>query len=192
MTDGRPQDLVDVLVADHVVLEDLFVELERGGVTSERRRDLIDVTIAELVRHANAEEQYLYPAARRYLPDGDEVATRELAEHREAERLMNDLMSTDVEHPEFDMLVARLVSLIRDHVRAEEEEMLAPLRAECDPETLVALGTEVISAKMLAPTRPHPAAPHHPPLNKVTAPIVSLIDHAVDAFADRPTSVDEL
>jgi hemerythrin-like domain-containing protein len=192
MTDGRPQDLVDVLVADHLVLEDLFVELERGGVTSERRRDLIDVTIAELVRHANAEEQYLYPAARRYLADGDEVANRELAEHRAAERLMNDLMSTDVEHPEFDALVARLVDRIREHIRGEEELMLAPLRAACDPETLVALGTEVISAKMLGPTRPHPSAPHRPPLNKVTAPIVSLLDHAVDAFADRPTSVDEL
>jgi hemerythrin superfamily protein len=192
MTDGGPLDLVDVLVADHLVLEDLFVELERGGVTSERRRDLVDVTIAELVRHANAEEQYLYPAARRHLADGDELADRELAEHRAAERLMNDLMSTDVEHPEFDALVARLIDRIRDHIRGEEELLLAPLRAECDPETLVALGTEVISAKLLAPTRPHPAVPHRPPLNKVAAPIVSLIDHAVDAFADRPTSVDEL
>jgi hypothetical protein len=186
------QDLVDVLLTDHSVLEALFVELERGGISSERRRDLVDVTIAELVRHANAEEQYLYPAARKYLPDCDDLIDRELAANRDAERLMNDLMSTDVVHPEFDVLVADLVQRGREHIHGETRQLLMPLRAECDADTLVELGTEVLSAKLLAPTRPHPATPRRPPVNRVTSPIVSLFDHAVDAFADRPTSVDEL
>jgi Hemerythrin HHE cation binding domain len=191
-TVGGHRDLIDVVQADHGVLETLFAELERRNVGSERRRDLLDVTIAELVRHANAEEQYLYPAVRRYLADRDDVVERELTEHRDAERLMNDLMSTDVDHPEFETLVARLIRRMRAHIRGEEKLLLAPLRAECDAATLVELGTEVMSAKMLAPTRPHPAAPRRPPLNRIASPVVSLLDQAVDAFADRPTSIDEL
>jgi hypothetical protein len=191
-TVGGHRDLIDVVQADHGVLETLFAELECRNVSSERRRNLLDVTIAELVRHANAEEQYLYPAVRRYLADCDDVVERELTEHREAERLMNDLMSTDVDHPEFETLVARLIRRMRAHIRGEEKLLLAPLRAECDPGTLVELGTEVLSAKMLAPTRPHPAAPRRPPLNRIASPVVSLFDQAVDAFADRPTSIDEL
>ncbi len=192
MTTGAPQDLVDILTSDHRTIEALFFELEQGGGDSRRQRDLIDVTIAELMAHAVAEEQYLYPAARRYLPEGDELADRELAEHREAERLMDDLMSTDVEHPEFAPLVIRLIREVRRHVQEEESMIFPQLRAECTPDTLVDLGTKVISAKKLAPTRPHPASPHRPPLNKVAAPITGLIDQAVDAFADRPTSVEEL
>jgi hypothetical protein len=186
------QDLVGVLQTDHSILEALFVELERGGIGNERRRDLVDVTIAELVRHANAKEQYLYPAARRYLPDCDELVDRQLAENRDAERLMNDLMSTDVVHPEFDTLVTRLIGRTREHIRGETERLLRPLRATCDPDILLELGTEVLSAKQLAPTRPHPAALRRPPLNRMASPIVGLLDQAVDAFADRPTSVDEL
>jgi hemerythrin superfamily protein len=189
---GRHLDLVDVLQYDHGVLEALFAELERDDTGSDRRRDLLDVTIAELVRHANAEEQYLYPAVRRYLTDCDDLVSREITEHREAERLMNDLMSTDVDHPAFETLVHRLIRRMRAHIRAEERYLLTPLRAECDIETLVDLGTEVLGAKMLAPTRPHPAAPRRPPLNRIATPLVSLLDQAVDAFADRPTSVDEL
>jgi hemerythrin superfamily protein len=191
-TVGGHQDLIDVVQADHGVLETLFAELECHHASSERRRDLLDVTIAELVRHANAEEQYLYPAVRRYLVDCDDVVERELTEHRDAERLMNDLMSTDVDHPEFDTLVGRLIRRMRAHIRGEEKLLLAPLRAECDPATLVELGTEVLSAKMLAPTRPHPAAPRRPPFNRISSPVVGLFDQAVDAFADRPTSIDEL
>jgi hemerythrin superfamily protein len=191
-TIGAHQDLIDVVQADHGVLETLFAELERRHVSSERRRNLLDVTIAELVRHANAEEQYLYPAVRRYVADCDDVVERELTEHRDAERLMNDLMRTDVDHPDFETLVSRLIRRMRAHIRGEEKLLLAPLRAECDAATLVELGTEVLSAKMLAPTRPHPAAPRRPPLNRIASPVVSLLDHAVDAFADRPTSIDEL
>jgi hemerythrin superfamily protein len=185
---GDHQDLIDVLVHDHRTIEDLFLELESVGWEPRRIRDLVDVTVAELMRHAVAEEQYLYPAVRKYLDDGDELAGRALAEHREAERLMSDLMGTDVEHPEFGPLVTRLIREVRQHVAAEETALFPRLRIECEPDVLVNLGTEVLSAKKLAPTRPHPSAPH----NRLAGPIMGLVDQTVDALTDRPTTVDEL
>lgn len=185
---GDHQDLIDVLVRDHCTIEDLFLELESVGWQPRRIRDLVDVTVAELMRHTVAEEQYLYPAAHRYLDEGDRLAGHALAEHRAIEGLMSDLMGTDVEHPGFESLINRLIREVRQHVFAEETELFPRLRDECDPNLLVDLGTEVLSAKKLAPTRPHPAAPR----NKLAGPIIGLVDQAVDALTDRPTSVDEL
>ncbi|WP_405427915.1 hypothetical protein [Micromonospora sp. NBC_00617] len=49
-----------------------------GGHSPEYRRQLTDVVIAELVRHAVAEEAYVYPTARKALPDGDQIADHEI------------------------------------------------------------------------------------------------------------------
>jgi hemerythrin superfamily protein len=185
---GDHQDLIDVLVGDHRTIEDLFLELDSVGWQPRRIRDLVDVTVAELMRHSVAEEQHLYPAARRYLDGGGELAERALAEHRAAERLMSELMSTDVEHPVFGTLVGRLIGEVREHMSEEESTLFPRLRAECEPDVLVNLGTEVLSAKKLAPTRPHPSVSH----NKLAGPIIGLVDQAVDALTDRPTTVDEL
>jgi hemerythrin superfamily protein len=186
-TAGDHQDLIDVLVGDHRTIEDLFLELESVGWQPQRIRDLVDVTVAELMRHSVAEEQHLYPAARRYLSGGG-LAERALAEHRAAERLMSELMSTDVEHPVFGTLVSRLIRNVREHMSEEERTLFPRLRAECEPDVLVNLGTEVLSAKKLAPTRPHPSVSR----NKLAGPLVGLVDQAVDALTDRPTTVDEL
>ncbi|HEY6747639.1 MAG TPA: hypothetical protein VI357_18205, partial [Mycobacteriales bacterium] len=36
----------------------------------DQRRDMADTVIAELMRHAIAEEMFVYPAMREHLPDG--------------------------------------------------------------------------------------------------------------------------
>jgi hypothetical protein len=46
----------------------------------------------------------------------------------------------------------------------------------------------VLSAKKLAPTRPHPSISR----NKLLGPLVGLADQAVDALTDRPTTLEEL
>lgn len=74
-------NLVDVIVADHRQVDRAFADLEDGGGSSRQRRELADHVIAELVRHSVAEEQYLYPAVRDILPDGDEVADKAIEEH---------------------------------------------------------------------------------------------------------------
>jgi len=189
----EPLDVVDVLLADHRTVDLLFDQLLEGTATaSERRRDVADVLVAELMRHSAAEEQYVYPAARRYLPGGDALADRELQEHNRAEELMDQLMDTDADDPRFAPLVVQLAREIRAHVRHEEGDLFPRLRAAVDRGTLVRLATEVMAAKKLAPTRPHPTGPHHPPMNRIAAPVLGLFDRAADSLTDRPTTVDEL
>ncbi|GLY26270.1 hemerythrin domain-containing protein [Micromonospora sp. NBRC 101691] len=186
------RDVIDVLTADHREVEALFVELENRQGTPEHRRQLVDVVIAELVRHSVAEEAYVYPATRKALPDGDQVADHEISEHADAERTMKDLESVDPSDPRFDQLLTHLTTTIRHHVQEEETDLFPRLRAACAHEELVELADKVTAAKRIAPTRPHPAAPDHPPANKLLAPGAGLVDRLRDALSGRPTSMAEL
>jgi hemerythrin superfamily protein len=185
-------DLIDVLTADHRTVERLFAEIETSTGNPKRRREVVDVVIAELTRHSSAEEQYLYPTAREHLSAGEDIADHEIAEHAEAEELMRQLMPLDVSDTQFDALLAELIEGIRHHVQEEETELFPRLRQACDHETLVDLGHKVAEARKRAPTMPHPDAPDHPPLNKLTAPVLAAMDRATDAIAGRRTSPDDL
>src|SRR5688572_12029267 len=55
------QDVVDILIADHREMMELLGQVKHTSDTS-RRRDLADTVIAEVMRHAVAEETYVYPA----------------------------------------------------------------------------------------------------------------------------------
>ncbi|MEU5527629.1 hemerythrin domain-containing protein [Micromonospora chersina] len=193
MTDVQTErDVVDVLMTDHREVEAIFVELESRQGTPEHRRQLADVVIAELVRHSVAEEAYVYPAARKALPDGDQLAEHEISEHADAERTMKELESLDPSEPRFDELLTKLTATIRHHVQEEENDLFPRLRAACAREELVELAGKVEAAKKSAPTRPHPAAPDHPPANKLLAPGTGLVDRMRDALSGRPTSMREL
>lgn len=140
MATTSEQDLIGVITQDHREVERVFAELERPGVDPQRRKELVDHVIAELVRHSVAEEQHMYPAARRVLDNGDELADHEIEEHAEAERLMKRLEGMAATDPEFDGLVRDLIGSIRHHVEDEEKDLLPKLRAACSERELRELG----------------------------------------------------
>jgi hemerythrin superfamily protein len=185
-------DVVDVLMADHREVEGIFAELEKPGGSPQRRHDLAQVVIAELVRHSTAEEQHLYPATRKHLPDGDHIAEHEIAEHARAEDVMHQLMKLDADDDTFDHLLAKLISDVRHHIQEEETKLFPRLRDACDRATLVELGRKALAAEKVAPTRPHPAAPDTPPLNKLAGPVMGAVDRAADALTGRPTRPEDL
>jgi hemerythrin superfamily protein len=185
-------DLVDVLMADHREVESMFAELASGTGEAEHRKRLTDVVIAELVRHSVAEEMYLYPAAKAALPDGEQLSEHEIAEHAEAEVLMNRIDELDPTDPEFEPTVAKLIEAIRHHIADEEGDLLPRLRQALPPDELRQLGRRVEAAKKIAPTRPHPSAPDRPPFNKLVAPGAGLVDRIRDALTNRPTSQSDL
>src|SRR5262249_46861491 len=95
-------DVVDLLERDHRDVEAIFGELEKPGTNPLRRRDLVHVVIAELMRHWGAEEQHLYPAVREYVPGGDRMADHEIAEHARVEEVMSRLMKLEAADDAFE------------------------------------------------------------------------------------------
>ena len=185
MATTQSTDLISAIMQDHLEVEKIFFELQTGSGTPEHRKQLVDHVIAELVRHSVAEEMWMYPAARKALPDGDQVADHELTEHAEAEKIMDELDGLSPTDEKFEPLLAKLIAAIRHHVDEEETNLLPRLREACSEDELRNLGRKFHNAKKLAPTRPHPMAPDQPPLNRILAPGTGLIDRMRDALSGR-------
>lgn len=185
-------DVIEVLTRDHREVEEMFQTIEAlqaratlGESLIDERRDITDKVIIELVRHAVAEEQHLYPATREHIPGGDELADHELEEHAEAEKLMKQLDGMSPDNIEYGSLVTRLIADVRHHIQEEETQLFSQLRAHASQDELDRLGEAIESAKKLAPTRPHPAAPDRPPFNKLLAPGAALVDRIRDKLTGR-------
>src|SRR3954466_7178059 len=126
MTESGTPDVVDILTADHRDVTALIGEIWtiRDPMM---RRDLTDTAISELVRHAVAEEMYVYPAMRKYLADGEKAVEHDVEEHKELERTMKELEGADVSSADFDAALRRLETVLADHVQDEESEQFPEL-----------------------------------------------------------------
>ncbi|OKI85348.1 hemerythrin domain-containing protein [Streptomyces sp. CB02414] len=182
---GHGGDVVAELTTDHREVEELFGKIESLSPGDEQRKKYADQAVIELVRHSVAEEAYLYPAVREFLPDGDRVADKEIEDHAEAERTMEELEGLEADDPEFDRLIGELMAEIRSHVRYEEDNLFPQLRSATTEDELMKLGDKVRQAKKTAPTRPHPSAPDTPPANKLLAPGAGMVDRVRDALTGR-------
>ena len=180
-------DVVDVLTTDHREVTALIGEI---WVTTdaEKRRDLADTVISELVRHSVAEEMYVYPAMRKHLPDGDAAVEHDTTEHKQLESTMKQLEAVDASDPQFTELLRQLETILADHVADEERDQFPQLRARIPREELVQMAGKVEAAKKVAPTRPHPGAPNNQVFHKLVGPGVGLVDRLRDKLSGRTDS----
>jgi hemerythrin-like domain-containing protein len=186
MSASEGRDMVEILKHDHREVEAMFRGLEtmRGAQAGKAKKQLVAKATIELVRHSAVEEMYLYPAARKVLPDGDGLADEEIAEHAEAERLMKDLEDMPL-GTDYDAKLDKLMAAVRGHIKEEEQVLFVALSKACSPEELSDLGEKISAAKKLAPTRPHPDAPDTPPANMLAGPALGLVDRVRDAMSGR-------
>ncbi|MER6840203.1 hemerythrin domain-containing protein [Streptomyces platensis] len=181
-------NIIDELTTDHREVEDLFGQIEASPSGQEERKHLIDEVTIELVRHSVAEEQYLYPAVREHVANGDAMADKELKDHSEVEKILKKLEGCSADDPQMDQLFLTLKESVTRHVQDEESNLFPQLRTACSAQTLDTLGEKIRTAKKMAPTRPHPSAPVTPPANKLLAPGAGLVDRARDFVTGRGKS----
>lgn len=185
-TSESAHDVVDVLTLDHREMEDLLDQIQRSPDATERR-DLTDTLIAEVMRHAVAEEMYVYPTMEKRIPQGTEEAEHDKEEHDEIVQVMKQLEDVDAAEPTFMDRVHKLDELLRHHAKDEEADQFPKLRQRIPGEELVELGKKVENAKQLAPTRPHPSAPHSELFHKTVGPGVGMVDRLRDRLSGRMT-----
>jgi hemerythrin superfamily protein len=179
-------DVIALLTQDHREVEQMFGEFDQTPATDlQGRRTLADRIITELVKHSIAEEEYLYPAARELIPNGDGLVDQDIREHAGAEETMKKLDGLDPSDETFVPLMRGLMAEIREHVQHEEGQLFPLLRQNATEERLDQLGQQVERAKKLAPTHPHPSAPDTPPGDKIMGAPTGLIDRVRDMFTHR-------
>ncbi len=180
-------DVVDELSSDH---REALALLDRlaNSIDADQRRDLADTVIAEVVRHAVAEEMYVYPAMREHVPDGDQAVEHDIEEHKQLEGTMKQLEAVDPGEPRFDSLVREMTEQLRHHAYDEETEQFPRLRERIPRDELVRMREKVETAKKLAPTRPHPSAPNSELFHKLAGPGVGMVDRLRDRLTHRSTA----
>ena len=81
-----------------------------------------------------------------------------------------------------------LEAQLSHHANDEESEQFPKLRLHIPREKLIDIGEKVERAKKLAPTRPHPSAPHSELFHKTLGPGVGMVDRILDKLTGRHTN----
>lgn len=132
------EDVVDVLTEDHREFEGMLEQLRSGAQPQVTR-----VLTAALLRHAIAEEEYVYPAVRDHVTGGERLADRGMSQHAQLEETMQQLETSATGSAEHQRLVSALAIEVRRHISHDIGELFPRLRAACTRSHLTWLGERV-------------------------------------------------
>lgn len=169
-------DVVELLSDQHRQVEALFEQFQQASDSAIKAGIARDVIVL-LSKHSGVEEMDVYPAIQH---DVSEAAADSLThEHQELKQLLADIESAEPGTADFDRKVAQARVAVRAHVAEEEGQVFPLMRQKLSPDRLDLLAETVMAKWDGAPTHPHP---NQPPANKVTGPVVGMVDKARDAL----------
>jgi iron-sulfur cluster repair protein YtfE (RIC family) len=180
MGDTTQPDAIELLTTDHREVEQLFGQIE-SLPEGAQQDEVVEQITRELSMHAAIEEQVLYPAMRRSLPDGDAKVDEAIEEHQQVKEALAEIERLG-SSPQRNQPLQKLMADVRHHVDEEETELFPQLRAAVGDEELRSMGGMLAKAKKMAPTHPHPNAPSTPPGNIVAGTAAAVMDKARDAL----------
>ncbi len=172
-------DVVDLLIAQHQEVKQLFAEL---GQQSAGREETFQRLVRLLAVHETAEEEVVYPALRSTGSYGERVAEARKSEEAEAKQALSDLEKLGVDGEGFDDQLHAFRIAVLDHASREESEVFPHLRKSLDAEKLRAMRSALELAEKTAPTHPHPHGPESAIGNLVVGPFVAIADRVRDAL----------
>jgi hemerythrin superfamily protein len=173
-------DVVRVLLEQHARIRDLFAEVK--SETGEHKKQAFDELRALLAVHETAEEMVLRPVTKRVDDRGGKVADARNQEESEANKVLKDLESLDVDSADFDARLAEFEKAVDSHAEAEESEEFPLILDSCDESERQTMGSHMLTAEKIAPTHPHPSTAGSTPAQFAVGPIASLIDRTRDAI----------
>ena len=174
---GGPLSILTRQKHDHVRLDELLRSVSHTAGTEQRA---ILQHIARLVfPHAFAEEAVIWPELRRVLPDGESLTLKVEQEHQEVNELWARLERLPI-GSERDDVIGRIVQVLREDVRDEEDVFLPRLQEAVDVRRLRMLGVAWEAVRRTAPTRPHPVVARRPPGNALSALPLAVLDRSRD------------
>jgi hemerythrin superfamily protein len=148
-------DAIVMLKEDHKAVKALFRKFEQASdeATATKAR-LVDEIIEALTVHTYIENEGMYPAVRRALPDLESDILESLEEHHVADVLCMELSMLSLENDHFDAKASVLIESVSHHIEEEEEEWFPKVREGMGRNQLQELGAQLLELKKSAPRRP--------------------------------------
>ncbi|MBF4998745.1 hemerythrin domain-containing protein [Nocardia sp. BSTN01] len=182
-------DALTFLRNDHESVLGMLESLERGRGTGEAevkaRGDLVTSLVMAESQHEAIEEQFFWPAVRRALPDGDNLADRAVSQEDSAKELLQQLEDFGAGSREFEEALDRFIPAARAHIEFEQSQVWPRLSEAQSPAELEQLGDKMQAAKKFAPTRPHPNTPSNPATLKSAGLLAAVLDKVRDFVGGR-------
>ena len=144
-TDKQDMNIQTLIQLDHNKVNTLFTQV---GTTKDPQKlqEYFGQIYKDLLAHAQAEEEVVYPKVRPFYGDND---TQELYdEQAEMKRMLDEIKAIDpASADEFRSKVKDLMDAVGDHIRQEESTMFAAIDKNCSDEQKEQMATEFKAAK---------------------------------------------
>ncbi len=127
-------DIYAELKHDHDKQRDMLKRLDQLSGAADERRKLFEAFRLEVQSHAAAEEESLY-ATMLGNPDLRDEARHSVAEHKEVDDLLGELLNMEFGSSAWDEKFAHLRHRYEHHIDEEEEEMFPAADATLDDAT---------------------------------------------------------
>ncbi|MFE1743710.1 hemerythrin domain-containing protein [Coleofasciculus sp. H7-2] len=141
-SDRSDMTIGEILRMDHSKAKTLFMEIENSN-DAQKIQEYFGQLYKDLMAHAKAEEQVVYPAVRSYYQDTQDLYD----EQAEQARMLDEIKSMSPSSSEFKAKVRQLKDAINHHINQEENDMLPKLRDNFSSEQQQQMASEFKSVK---------------------------------------------
>lgn len=152
MTAVAATDVVEVLLAQHALIEEQFEAVSAAGGKAARRKAFQELARL-LVVHETIEQELVHPLNAGDIDAGAEVVADRLEEEQRADEMLAEMFEIEVDDPDFDRLLAGLREAVLSHATREERYEFPRLRQHEPADVRVELAVAVQDAFDAAPTR---------------------------------------
>jgi hemerythrin superfamily protein len=148
-------DAIVLLKEDHKRVRKLFREFQQAGEDARAKKGaIVDKIIEELTVHTYLENEVMYPAVRKALPDLEDDVLESYEEHHVADVLVMELSTMKPDDERFDAKTTVLIESVSHHIEEEEQDWFPKVRAGLGRKDLQALGAAMLRVREDAPRRP--------------------------------------
>lgn len=141
---GAPKDAIELLMADHRIVEGLFAKFEATDDKDEKQRIAQQVCL-ELMVHATIEEEIFYPAVKEAVEE--DIYNEAYVEHDGAKMMIAEILEGSAEDDFYDAKVKVLSEMIKHHVKEEEQRDGLFAQAKKGDVDMAELGAELAARK---------------------------------------------
>jgi len=182
-------DALTFLRQDHQSVLGMFEVLDGAPTGAGANLTGLNTMVENLIiaesQHEAIEEQFFWPAVRKALDDGDDLADTAIAQEQEGKQLLQRLEDGTPGDADYTQALKEFIAAGRAHIAFEQKMVWPRFRAAVSREELEQLGRKLEQAKKMAPTRPHPDTPPSPTVLKTVGMATAAADRVRDAVTGR-------
>jgi hemerythrin-like domain-containing protein len=182
-------DALTFLREDHKSVLGMLEVLDGAPSGSGAKASGLETMVTNLIiaesQHEAAEEQFFWPAVRKALDNGDELADEAIAQEQEGKKLLQQLEDSEPGEPEYHQALQDFVKAGREHISYEQDVVFPAFEAAVSREEREMIGEKLEAAKKIGPTRPHPDTPPSSIVQKTMGVAAATVDHIRDAVSGR-------